>query len=130
MVCYSQCRVLAFQRSRHVEAVSHQPSATGISQSGSQSKLADSTSEIASSDDGWEWRGPLKDGKPHSPWEDLSPLQADAGITALAGQVLDLNGNPLANVTLEIEYGSQSISAQSDETGRFLLTNISPGRRE
>jgi RHS repeat-associated protein len=52
-----------------------------------------------------------------SPWRRLRPLQAPAGVTALAGQVLRLNGNPLADVTLSI--GRRQV--QTDRTGRFLL---------
>src|SRR5439155_19248626 len=65
-------------------------------------------------DDGWTWTGTLKDGKPHSPWQDLPPLQADPGVTALAGQLLDLKGDPLAKVTLKIEgtYGSEGTTVQ------------------
>lgn len=85
-----------------------------------------------SSDDDLIWKGKLKDGKPHSDWQDLPPLQAPPGITALAGQVLNLRGFPLAKVKLEIEsgYGSQGKSVETDETGRFLLSEIEPGWAE
>jgi RHS repeat-associated protein len=73
-----------------------------------------------------EWKGPLRDGKPYSRWQDLPPLQAPPGVTALAGQVLRLNGQPLADVTLRI--GTQS--AMTDPTGRFLLKGIGAGRLE
>lgn len=88
--------------------------------------------ESEDSDESAEWKGKLKDGKPYSHWQDLPPLQAEPGTTALAGQVLDLRGEPLANVTLEIEgeYGAASVSAQTDDTGRFLIKNIDPGQRE
>ena len=52
-----------------------------------------------------------------SPWRQLPPLQGPAGVTALAGQVLLLNGEPLADVTLSI--GRRE--ARTDRTGRFLL---------
>jgi RHS repeat-associated protein len=52
-----------------------------------------------------------------SPWQSLPPLQAPPGVTALAGQVLRLNGQPLADVTLQIE----GHSARTDRSGRFLL---------
>jgi RHS repeat-associated protein len=58
-----------------------------------------------------------------SPLQALPPLQAPAGDTALAGQVLTLHGRGLAGVTLTI--GGHS--AQTDETGRFLLTQLSAG---
>lgn len=52
-----------------------------------------------------------------SPWRKLPPLKAGAGVTALAGQVLLLNGRPLPDVTLAI--GNRRV--QTDRTGRFLL---------
>jgi len=86
-------------------------------------------SPSADSDDDWVWTGAKKDGKPHSPWQDLGPLKAEHGETALAGQVLDLKGEPLVNVNLKTagEYGDESASAQTDDTGRFLLTEIKSG---
>ncbi|HEX3091820.1 MAG TPA: kelch repeat-containing protein, partial [Candidatus Angelobacter sp.] len=58
-----------------------------------------------------------------SRWQSLTPLQAPPGVVALAGQVLKLDGTPLARVTLQIG-GSK---AESDGTGRFLITAIAPG---
>ena len=52
-----------------------------------------------------------------SPWRKLPPLQAPRGVTALAGQVLLLNGAPLADVTLAI--GDREV--RTNRTGRFLL---------
>jgi len=57
-------------------------------------------------DDDWEWRGERRDGRPYSRWQGLPPRQALPGVTALAGQVLRLNGEPLADVTLEVEGGT------------------------
>jgi RHS repeat-associated protein len=57
-------------------------------------------------------------------WQQLRPLQAPPNVTALAGQVLKLNGWPLAHVTLEIEGGPHT---QTDGTGRFLLQGVTPG---
>src|SRR5215471_15325378 len=70
-----------------------------------------------------QWRGDLCDGKPCSRWQRLPPLEAPRGVTALAGQMLRLNGEPLAQATLSI--GTQS--ARTDSTGRFLLTGIAGG---
>src|SRR5262245_12210966 len=70
-----------------------------------------------------QWRGDLCDGKPCSRWQRLPPLKAPRGVTALAGQMLRLNGEPLAQAALRI--GTQS--AQTDSTGRFLLTGIAGG---
>jgi RHS repeat-associated protein len=76
---------------------------------------------------GGNWRS----GRPDSPWRALPPLQAAAGVTALAGQALTLNGEPLANVTLEIEGGyGTGTRARTDSTGRFLVTHIAAGRHE
>src|ERR1035437_1276278 len=49
----------------------------------------------------------------------LPPLQAPSGVTAIAGQVLQLNGRPLANVTIRLDGTSDQ--TQTDSTGRFLL---------
>ncbi len=57
--------------------------------------------------------------------QSLPALQAEPGVTALAGQVLALNGRPLAGVSLQIGPSS----AQTDQTGRFLLTNIATGHQ-
>lgn len=54
----------------------------------------------------------------------LPPLEVPAGVTALAGQVLRLDGRPLASVTLEIE----GQTTQTDSRGRFLLSEVPPGR--
>jgi RHS repeat-associated protein len=62
----------------------------------------------------------------NSPWRALPPLQAPIGVTAVAGQVLRLNGAPLADVTLRID----DHRTRTDRTGRFLLTSIPAGRHE
>lgn len=80
--------------------------------------------------DGEDWipdarnmRGDWRSKRSESQWQKLPPLQAEPGMTALAGQVLLLNGNPLPDVTLQI--GTRS--TRTDKTGRFLLTDLSPG---
>jgi RHS repeat-associated protein len=73
--------------------------------------------------DPWEWRGERRNGKPYSPWQALPPYRAPDGVTALAGQVLRLNGQPLPDVTITIGYKS----ARTDATGRFLLSFLRPG---
>ena len=73
-------------------------------------------------DDG-TWRGERRNGSPYSPWQSLPPLQAPPGVTALAGQVLRLNGQPLARVTLQIADRTTT----TDRSGRFLLTGIPTG---
>ena len=73
--------------------------------------------------DDWQWRGQRRNGKPYSPWQALPPLMAPPGVTALSGQVLRLNGQPLADVTLQIA----DRTTQTDRSGRFLLTGVPPG---
>jgi RHS repeat-associated protein len=58
-----------------------------------------------------------------SKFQSLPPLEAGPGVTALAGQVLKLDGTPLERVTLMI--GDRK--AVSDGTGRFLLANVPSG---
>jgi RHS repeat-associated protein len=59
-----------------------------------------------------------------SAWQGLRALQAEHGVTALAGQALTARGGrPLSNVTLRIE----DASTQTDEHGRFLLPYMQPG---
>ena len=81
--------------------------------------------------DGEDWipqtgnlNGDWRSNRPDSPWQKLPPLEAAPGVTALAGQILLLNGNPLDRVELQIG----NASSFSDRTGRFLLTNLTPGR--
>src|SRR5439155_4879441 len=72
--------------------------------------------------DDWNWTGALRDGHPYSSWQALPPLTAPSGVTAVAGQVLTLNGEPLAEVTVETEGPDDSRSTtRTDRSGRFLL---------
>ena len=50
-------------------------------------------------------------------------MRAAPGVTALAGQVLRLNGQPLPNTTLTIE----NRLARTDKSGRFLLSAVPSG---
>ena len=82
------------------------------------------------SDDDEEWRpdarnmrGDWRSKRPESQWQKLPPLQAPPGVTALSGRVLLLNGQPLADVTLQI--GTRA--TRTDQTGRYLLADIPPG---
>jgi hypothetical protein len=63
--------------------------------------------------------------EPSSGWASLQPLQAEPGITAVAGEVRMLSNHPLEGITLRI--GNQT--TRTDDTGRFLLITISPGHR-
>jgi RHS repeat-associated protein len=58
--------------------------------------------------------------QPPTPWAKLAPLSATTGTTGVAGQVLALNGLPVAGVHVAIE--DTYVGAQTDEAGRFLLT--------
>jgi len=60
-----------------------------------------------------------------TPEQPLPPLEAPPGVTAVAGRALQLDGTPLARVTLEI--GTKR--TRTDRTGRFLLEDIPSGRR-
>ncbi len=61
----------------------------------------------------------------NSQWRDLPPREAPLGVTAVAGQVLRLNGLPLEGVALSIG----GLSASTDATGRFVLSSLSAGRQ-
>jgi YD repeat-containing protein len=74
-----------------------------------------------------EWI-PTSDWQTHrapSKLESLPDLIGKSGTTALAGQILKLNGQPLSHVTLQI--GDRR--TESDSTGRFLVTDIPPGHQ-
>jgi RHS repeat-associated protein len=58
-----------------------------------------------------------------SEWRKLPILKADKGVTALAGQVLTLDGYPLPDVLIEID----SRKATTDKTGRFVVQNTGSG---
>src|SRR5467141_2121965 len=58
--------------------------------------------------------------KPDGRWRSLPPLQAEPGVTAFSGQVLKVNGQPLANVTIQIDEHA----VRTDSTGRFLLAGV------
>jgi len=78
-----------------------------------------------SDSDGPDWTpGPgWTTGTGGSKWQELPPLQAPTGSTALAGQVLKLDGWPLQHVTLEMD----GRKARTDSTGRFLLRELTAG---
>jgi len=65
---------------------------------------------------------------------ELPALQVPAGVTALAGQVYTIEGKYLPEVTLELDCGKvakeKRYSAQSDRTGRFLISNVPSGHCE
>ena len=84
--------------------------------------------QTAPDDERWipgpqQYTGKWRSGRAPSPLRDLTLLTAPKKITALSGQVLALNGKPLAGVALRI--GDKR--AMSDDTGRFLLQNVPTG---
>jgi RHS repeat-associated protein len=74
------------------------------------------------SDNGGDWHI----GREDSEWQAIPALQAKTGMTALAGQVLRLNGQPLSDATLQIN----DRSTHTDKTGRFLLESLTVGHHE
>jgi RHS repeat-associated protein len=64
-------------------------------------------------------------GGPLGPWLKLPMLRAPDETTALAGQVLDVNGLPLAGLEVSIE--GSAASARTDVAGRFLLVGLTAG---
>lgn len=70
----------------------------------------------------------LKDGKSRQQIARQQPvemLKAAKGVTALAGRVLTLEGEPLPNVTLQ----AGTSSTRTDATGRFLLSSLNAGQQ-
>ncbi|RJS15361.1 type IV secretion protein Rhs [Corallococcus sp. H22C18031201] len=53
----------------------------------------------------------------------VEPLQAPAGVTALSGRVLRLNGKPLAGVRVVV----RGVATETDSEGRFLVAGLKPG---
>jgi RHS repeat-associated protein len=69
------------------------------------------------------WRA----GEPKSPWSEVAQLQAGPETTALAGQVLRVDGLPLKGVRVSLE--DSSVSAKTDQAGRFLLAAAPAGHQ-
>lgn len=105
---------------------------SGISQTTAQGGNAKSAvaSGATSSGDDKEWipgpealRGDWRSKRGASPLQQLPALHAAAGVTALAGQVLLLDGSAGVNVTITLA----GITTYTDGTGRFLLENVPTG---
>ena len=92
---------------------------------GPQDKQSDASNQPDWIPDQNALRGDWTSKNPRSPWQDLPNLEAEAGVTALSGQTLTLRGQPLANVTLEIN-GTKTVT---DGSGRFLLKSLTPGHQ-
>jgi RHS repeat-associated protein len=65
----------------------------------------------------WAPDGTWRTNRGASPWQKLPPLEAPPGVTAIAGQMLKLDGEPLANVTVTVDKRL----AHTDRTGRFVV---------
>ena len=65
-------------------------------------------------------------GRAASPWERVPLAVAPAGVTALSGRVLRLDGMPLADVRISV--GDRATC--TDPSGRFLLTDVPDGIQE
>lgn len=63
--------------------------------------------------------------RPDTGWTKHTPLRAEKGVTALAGQVLNLNGLPLPNAVLYVG----DVATRTDAYGRFLLSPLAAGRQ-
>jgi RHS repeat-associated protein len=74
----------------------------------------------ASARSSWRLNGP------DSPWRAELLPEADPGVTALAGQVLALNGQPLDGIVVSVG----DIAAATDMSGQFLLAEIPAGVQE
>jgi RHS repeat-associated protein len=72
-----------------------------------------------------QMRGDWRVHRPPSPLQALPAFAAKPGVTALAGQVLLLNGEAAEGVTLRV--GERE--TRSDGTGRFLLEDVPSGTR-
>ena len=59
------------------------------------------------------------------------PLMALAGVSAISGLVMTLDGQPLANVRLSTGGKKKgSVQARTDSQGRFLLAGVNSGHLE
>ncbi|SMF56459.1 RHS repeat-associated core domain-containing protein [Pseudogulbenkiania subflava] len=104
--------------------------ATPNSASPSPSTTDTTATQSAAADEPEDWipgpealQGDWRAKRAASALQALPPLQAAPGETALAGQVLLLNGKAAVNVTLRM--GNQV--AQTDSSGRFLLSGVTVG---
>jgi RHS repeat-associated protein len=73
-----------------------------------------------------DWADQIAQTEDPSRWQSLPPLQAPPGVTALAGQILQVSGRPLRGVEVSLE----DRKAQTDGTGRFLLRDVPAGHHE
>lgn len=74
---------------------------------------------------GGDGSGSGSSGSTNKPPQLHPPLIAPEGVTAISGDVLTLNGDPLGNVTLSIG----AIKTRTDGQGRFLLRDVPQGHQ-
>ncbi|MEN3328170.1 MAG: hypothetical protein V7638_2977 [Acidobacteriota bacterium] len=101
------------------------PSSTTFTTKGNSEPSGNPTDSEEWSPDWANFKGNWTNKHEDSPWRSLPLLQASEGVTALAGQVLTLDGKALENTTLRI--GSNAV--QTDKTGRFLLSDLTAGHQ-
>jgi RHS repeat-associated protein len=95
--------------------------AAGVSSGSTAAGGATGAAPGAASDDTMADSVSAEDGgRGHPPWQELPPLEAPPGVTALTGQVLDVDGKPIPGVLLQVD----AQVTESDQTGRFLLTGL------
>ena len=97
---------------------------------GQAATAASAQAAPAQGDDTWipgptHLRGDWRIKRPASPLQQMPPLAAPDGMTALAGQVLLMNGEAAVGVTLKLD----NQTTQTDGTGRFLLQGLSAGAK-
>jgi RHS repeat-associated protein len=96
---------------------------TTVTADDSATNQGDGSSTTSSGTSGTGWTAAPSPTGLASKWRKLPALQAGPGVTAVAGQVLTLDGSPLPNVLIQID----SQQASTNETGRFLVQNTGSG---
>lgn len=72
---------------------------------------------------------PPQDGQAEQ-WADAAADEADRSLNALAGRVLDANGEPMAGVTVKATMGGEEYTATTDGEGNYKIEDLAPGDYE
>jgi RHS repeat-associated protein len=127
------------QRTSAVPSVSAQPTNAAKAQQKQAESAQDQKRDDAAEDASEDWLP--QERNRHGQWRVLglkgdpqlsligvahTNLSAAAGVTAIAGHVMRMNGRPLAGVRVSAD----GQSAVTDANGRFLLTGLSAGLRQ
>jgi hypothetical protein len=107
---------------------------TTASTQGSSSDAKNTLAAGATDDEDWTPDVRHRNGKwrtgrhaPHQLRDTMKEMRsAYTGGTALTGQVLRLNGQPLKNATLNVG----TVKTLTDDSGRFILNGLASGRQE